>query len=312
MAELAIREIKASDVPRLVALDRKLFAREGEIFGYSDEGVKKEIREYRLARFIGKLTGELDRKLFVGEINGVAVGTTMVNRLSDSAWYVSFVMVDPDYQGKGFGRRILEHATEEVRGQGGQRAILHVRSDNQGAKNLYVSAGFKEFEGLVFYAKDLSELFSEPFSNSGSIRKVGWFDVRTMRFIDSCREPSASEVYGSTLRPNSILRLYWRFFSGEKYERYAVILEDSWVALYQIFLPSQSEAARLRLYVPVELRGKVERNILLRALKLSLDYNAPKLVVTTESRRDELIELCRKFGFRHVYSSTAMVKSLAK
>lgn len=289
-----------------------MFAREIEVFGYSDEGVKKEIREYRLARLINWFTGRPDRKLFVGEADGLAVGTTMVNRISDSAWYVSFVMIDPDYQRRGFGRRILEAAIEEARRDGGQRAILHVVSDNHAARNLYVSAGFKEFESLVFYAKDSAGTVSEPLPNSYSIRKVGWFDAHTLRFFDSCREPTSNEVFGSTLQPNPLLRLYWRLFSGEKYERYAVIHEKSWAALYSFFLRNRNEAARLRLSVRGEHRGKVETNVLLRGLKLSQVYNAPRLIVASDSRREELIALCRELGFQHVHSSVGMVKNLAE
>ena len=50
--------------------------------------------------------------------------------------------VDPDHQGQGFGRLLLEAAAAEARARDARRLTLRVLSPNERARALYTAAGF--------------------------------------------------------------------------------------------------------------------------------------------------------------------------
>jgi ribosomal-protein-alanine N-acetyltransferase len=52
--------------------------------------------------------------------------------------------IDPDCQGRGYGRRLLQHLMTRARALGGLRMLLEVRASNLVAQNLYERSGFLE------------------------------------------------------------------------------------------------------------------------------------------------------------------------
>jgi ribosomal-protein-alanine N-acetyltransferase len=54
------------------------------------------------------------------------------------------ICVDPDLQGRGFGRRILEHVIEHAKSRDSAIVVLEVRRSNNKAQNLYLQMGFNE------------------------------------------------------------------------------------------------------------------------------------------------------------------------
>ncbi len=52
--------------------------------------------------------------------------------------------VKPRWQGRRFGRTLLEHVVEDARARGAETMLLEVRPSNGPARQLYARAGFKE------------------------------------------------------------------------------------------------------------------------------------------------------------------------
>lgn len=61
------------------------------------------------------------------------------------------VAVDPKHQGKGYGRKLIEHLIEYSEAQEAESIWLEVRASNQGAYHLYESLGFNEMDRRVNY-----------------------------------------------------------------------------------------------------------------------------------------------------------------
>lgn len=61
--------------------------------------------------------------------------------------------VDPDYRGKGIGRRLLLAGLAHLRNKGIRVAVLTTDSENQPACDLYRSAGFEFHKGSLWYEK---------------------------------------------------------------------------------------------------------------------------------------------------------------
>lgn len=56
--------------------------------------------------------------------------------------HITNVAVDPDYQGQGLGRRLMNELTSRVKALGVDSMTLEVRPSNTVAINLYTSLGF--------------------------------------------------------------------------------------------------------------------------------------------------------------------------
>jgi len=91
---------------------------------------------------------DIDRKLardpenlLVVEHDGEVVGSVMVGYEGHRGW-VNYLAVDPDHQGRGLGRRLMERA-EEILGQlGCAKVNLQVRSSNEAAIGFYRRIGY--------------------------------------------------------------------------------------------------------------------------------------------------------------------------
>ena len=57
--------------------------------------------------------------------------------------HITNVAVDPDYQGQGLGRRLMNELTSRVKALGVESMTLEVRPSNTVAINLYTSLGFR-------------------------------------------------------------------------------------------------------------------------------------------------------------------------
>ena len=57
--------------------------------------------------------------------------------------HITNVAVDPDYQGQGVGRRLMNELTSRVKALGVDSMTLEVRPSNTVAINLYTSLGFR-------------------------------------------------------------------------------------------------------------------------------------------------------------------------
>lgn len=57
--------------------------------------------------------------------------------------HITNVAVDPDYQGQGLGRRLMNELTSRVKALGVDSMTLEVRPSNTVALNLYTSLGFR-------------------------------------------------------------------------------------------------------------------------------------------------------------------------
>jgi ribosomal protein S18 acetylase RimI-like enzyme len=78
-----------------------------------------------------------------GEIAGyVRVQRATRFRSSDHVLTVNGVAVDPERQGRGIGRALMEAAIAEARRRGARRLTLRVFSPNERARRLYESVGF--------------------------------------------------------------------------------------------------------------------------------------------------------------------------
>jgi ribosomal protein S18 acetylase RimI-like enzyme len=89
--------------------------------------------------------------LLVGRAASTIVATVMVGHDGHRGW-VYYVAVDPDSQGKGFGRAIMNAAEDWLRATGIEKMQLMVRADNKKVQAFYQSLDYGEQQRII-YAK---------------------------------------------------------------------------------------------------------------------------------------------------------------
>jgi ribosomal protein S18 acetylase RimI-like enzyme len=91
--------------------------------------------------------GRLNPHHRIGRVmaGGESVGHLWVAR-DDSGWYVWDVAIEPELQGRGFGRAAMELAEEMGRADGADAIRLSVLATNDIARGLYRSLGYEVVE----------------------------------------------------------------------------------------------------------------------------------------------------------------------
>ncbi len=78
---------------------------------------------------------------FVGTVSGSIVATVMAGYDGHRGW-ISYLAVDPDYQRKQIGRRMMAKAESELQKRGCPKINLQVRTSNQAVISFYERLGF--------------------------------------------------------------------------------------------------------------------------------------------------------------------------
>lgn len=86
---------------------------------------------------------ERHRRLVI-ESGGAVVGYIAVERQPDGSGYIDFLGVAPSARRKGLGGELVRAGVAELRRMGAVTIGLTVREENTGARDLYVSLGFRE------------------------------------------------------------------------------------------------------------------------------------------------------------------------
>jgi len=136
MTTLAISPITDHDVAHVVAL----WQRCGLTRPWNDPAA-----DIALARRGANST------ILVGRADGRIVASALVGHDGHRGW-VYYVAVDPDQQGKDFGRAIMAAAEDWLRAQGLEKIMLMVRADNSKVRAFYDRLGY-ETQERVIYAK---------------------------------------------------------------------------------------------------------------------------------------------------------------
>ncbi|HZG75715.1 MAG TPA: GNAT family N-acetyltransferase [Paenibacillus sp.] len=140
-----IRRSRAEDIPALTALHNRVWNEDN-----SPHVAPMTEEEYAERHPVG---GEL-----VATVGGALAGFIVfrnASRMESHAHVAELaIAVDPEFQGLGIGRRLVEAACVEAKAQGKRKLSLRVMSSNEKAIAFYKKLGFQEQGRLVeeFYA----------------------------------------------------------------------------------------------------------------------------------------------------------------
>jgi ribosomal protein S18 acetylase RimI-like enzyme len=128
-----------------VSIDANIEAQFGLIGG-------RDWRWRKLRHIDADVEGERARGVFVWEEEGQVAGyiTTRIDPESRIGW-IPNLAVRPEFQGRGLGRQLMDHALDYFRQQGMEAAKIETLAQNEVGSQFYPSAGFREVARQIHY-----------------------------------------------------------------------------------------------------------------------------------------------------------------
>lgn len=130
MRDLAVRKVEDGDVDALIALWERC-------------GLTRPWNDARAD--IDFARSKPNSTILVG-LAGDKLSASAMTGHDGHRGTVYYVSVDPDYQGKGFGRAIMDAAEAWLRAQGAWKLNLIVRAENQRVIDFYAALGYEREE----------------------------------------------------------------------------------------------------------------------------------------------------------------------
>lgn len=124
---IIIREMKESDLDRVMEIERQAFT-----------------PPWSKDAFLLELTKNLLAKYIVAEVDGVVVGYGGIWLIMDEG-HITNIAVDEKYRQMGIGTKIMEGLIQLCIDRNIIAMTLEVRKSNEAAKALYKKFGFKEY-----------------------------------------------------------------------------------------------------------------------------------------------------------------------
>ncbi|MGH8468625.1 MAG: ribosomal protein S18-alanine N-acetyltransferase [Gammaproteobacteria bacterium] len=121
---VTLRPMVERDVPEVIEIERQAYD-----FPWSKGVMIDCIR-------LGYISWVLEHERLIGAYSFMTVAAGEAHLLN--------LCVKPRWQGRRFGRTLLEHVVEDARVRGAETMFLEVRPSNGPGRQLYARAGFKE------------------------------------------------------------------------------------------------------------------------------------------------------------------------
>lgn len=195
---MKIRELRASDAPRVLEFLTNYFPEEEALMGTRPEGFAKVVRrifrlDSRLLLGFLRLVGRSIFNFYVIEEEGRIVATTLLTYPGPTG-FISMVVVDPTCRRRGFAKALLEHARATSKRRGKSFVALDVLAKNAPAIALYERLGYRRLRTTSFEVHDAACHFADaPEPPSPMLRSFRKEDAAALVEIVRARNPPEVE-----------------------------------------------------------------------------------------------------------------------
>jgi ribosomal protein S18 acetylase RimI-like enzyme len=151
-----LRPLTTADYPAFLAASKAGYAEGIETHGGQTHEAAQQKAEADFPAVLPMGLQTPGHHIFIVEADGAAVGRLWLaerEMAGRRVLYVYDVSIDPEHQGRGYGRAAMRLAEEEARARGIGRVELNVFGGNDVARGLYRSMGYVETSAQM--GKDL-------------------------------------------------------------------------------------------------------------------------------------------------------------
>lgn len=155
-ATVRLRPVTADEYPAIIAASKAGYAEGIELHGGQDRASAQRKADADMLAVLPLGLATPGHWIFGIEADDRSVGRLWLAQRESGGRRVIFVYdisIEPEQQGRGYGRAAMRLAEEEARARGCARIELHVFGGNAVARGLYRSLGYVETS--VTMAKDL-------------------------------------------------------------------------------------------------------------------------------------------------------------
>jgi mycothiol synthase len=138
--------LRRGEEEKLTHIQNRSFA---GTWGYNPNTIEMITYRTNLSRF------SLEDVLLAHE-GGKVIGYCWTEKTGEREGQIYMLGIDPDYRGKGIGRRLLLAGLAHLKSKGSQVAVLTVDSENEEACSLYDSVGFELQASSLWYEKSVT------------------------------------------------------------------------------------------------------------------------------------------------------------
>ncbi len=308
------RDLRKSDLSDFLDLLQRCFAGEFEISGFDPDHVSEMFNRGfgitgRLVLRLMRLFGKEPLKFLVAEANGKIVGSTIVTNQGKSG-YISTVMVHLDYRRKGIATRLMTDALSYVRGRKMARAVLHVDSTNDTAKNLYSKLGFKTFEHSAYFVRETGSTHVPENRSEVKIRKFQKNDLDQVYDLIKASEDSNSLRIFDFAKKDLTTPFLQHIFGFATQKKLVASLGNRIVGYAEATYTTPKEIGRIN---SINVKSEdasldIEKLLIEEASKEIAEGGVGRIRLTVSTAKQELIEKVKELGFKEVVIMDAMVK----
>lgn len=90
----------------------------------------------------------------VGEVDGLIIGS-ILGGFDGRRGLIHHLAVDPSYQEKGYGRKLINSLEENFKRMGVVKISFWVKTNNIGVKDFYTKLGYKKRDDIITMSKVL-------------------------------------------------------------------------------------------------------------------------------------------------------------
>lgn len=314
--DVLIRDFKKSDLEDLLEVMKESFAEEFEISGFDSDHIRKMVdRMFSLPAkiILGflKLFGKEPFRFFVAEFDGRVVGSTMENTKRKMG-YIANVMVHPAYRRKGIATKLMKKALNHIKKKKSSKAILHVVSKNTPAKGLYHKLGFKKFENAVYLTAPIDSWQKPQDIEDILIRDLRRKDTNDVYNLIKRSEDTKHLKLFDFRKEDLRTPLIERLARSSTDKKMVAMKNDRIVGYAHASYTTSKEAGRIRnIQVYPEMRSEgIEESLISAGVDHIKKVGTNKVVATTLSTRQKLIEKMKQLGFEIRLKMEAMVLEL--
>lgn len=280
---MRVREMSPKDLSYIIHIRRVSLVKEFELFGLEEEVFVRNLKCYRLLKFINRYTGKFYFRVYVAETRNDVVGVSILSKRGPY-WHISGVMIDPKHRRRGYAKLLVSRICREAERYGAKEIYLNVLEDNAAALALYSSLGFEDYEkSLLLYAD--------------------WGDLR--------QQDLPQGVTMVRLRENLLFRLFASALMREFSEKFAIVYYGKTIGTLGLHSGSHRKTAVTSLRLLPDYTGiGIEEPLLSKTFELAHKKGANRLILEASTRTSALQRNDKRYNLKFLCVVSCMIRQL--